>query len=255
MIKIASFNLNGIRSAQAKGLMNWISTENFDIVCVQETKAQPEQIDLSGFEMLGYKAYLHSALKPGYSGVAIFSKIPFESVKLGIGLKDFDSEGRFIQADFKGISLINSYFPSGTMGDVRQDVKMKYLDAFYNYTENLKKSQPKIIVCGDFNICHKEIDISKPENKKGVSGFLPEEREWVTKFLESGFIDAFREFDKRPDKYTWWSYRAGARKKNLGWRIDYHMVSLALKNHLKACTIMDEIYMSDHCPVVVEIEV
>jgi len=252
-MKIITFNLNGIRSAQAKGLMNWLKIENPDVLCVQETKAQPEQIDFHEFQEMGYSVYFHSAQKPGYSGVALFSRVAFDNVTYGIGVKEFDSEGRFIRADFNNTVFINSYFPSGTMGDERQEVKMKYLDAFYNYTEMLKKVQPNLIVCGDFNICHKEIDISKPENKKGVSGFLPEERAWVSKFIDLGFVDVFREFDKSPGKYTWWSYRAGARKKNLGWRIDYHMVTVPLKSKLSASSILSDIAMSDHCPVVMEI--
>jgi len=253
-MKIITFNLNGIRSAQSKGLTAWIQTENPDILCVQETKAQPEQIETTEFEAMGYKAYFHSALKPGYSGVALFSKIGFDKMITGIGIDEFDSEGRFIRADFNGISLINSYFPSGTMGDVRQDVKMKYLDAFFDYIENLKKTQANIIVCGDFNICHKEIDISKPENKKGVSGFLPEERAWVSKFLDNGFTDSFRHFNKQPEQYTWWSYRAGARKKNLGWRIDYIMASKPIEARLKSAAIHSDVYMSDHCPVSLVLE-
>ncbi|HPG72780.1 MAG TPA: exodeoxyribonuclease III [Bacteroidales bacterium] len=252
-MKIISFNLNGIRSAQSKGLAEWVKAQNADILCVQETKAQPDQIETAEFEAMGYVSRFHSAQKPGYSGVALFSKVHFDSVICGIGIDEFDYEGRFIRADFKGVSLINSYFPSGTMGDVRQEVKMKYLDAFYNYTENLKKSQPNIIVCGDFNICHKEIDISKPENKKGVSGFLPEEREWVSKFIESGFTDSFRHFNKQSDQYTWWSYRAGARKKNLGWRIDYIMTSKPLDSALQAAAIHSDVYMSDHCPISVQL--
>ncbi len=253
-MKIITFNLNGIRSAISKGLFEFVSQESPDILCVQETKAQPEQIDILSFKDLGYEAYIHSAEKKGYSGVAIFSKTKPDFIKSGIGISKFDKEGRMLRADFGDISILNSYFPSGTTGDIRQEIKMEYLDAVFDFVEKLKKERPNIILSGDYNICHKEIDISKPENKKGVSGFLPEEREWITKFLKSGFVDSFREFDKSSEKYTWWSYRAGARAKNLGWRIDYHMVSQSLRNRLKTTKILNQIVMSDHCPVVLEID-
>jgi exodeoxyribonuclease-3 len=253
-MKIITFNLNGIRSAINKGFYEWVEKELPDVLCIQETKAQPDQIDILKFKELGYETYIHSAEKKGYSGVAIFTKEKPDFVKSGIGISKFDAEGRLLRVDFGDITLINSYFPSGTMGDVRQAVKMEYLESFQKFIDKLKKERPNIIVSGDFNICHKEIDINKPENKKGVSGFLPEEREWVTQFLESGFIDVFRYFDPSPEKYTWWSYRARAREKNLGWRIDYHMVTNSLKSRLKDTVIFNEVYMSDHCPVLVDIE-
>ncbi|HNQ67867.1 MAG TPA: exodeoxyribonuclease III [Bacteroidales bacterium] len=252
-MKIISFNLNGIRSAISKGLYEWLESEKPDVLCVQEIKALPEQIDVIKFKELGYNSYIHSAQKPGYSGVAVFSKSVPDLVKPGIGIPEFDKEGRLLRLDFGNLTIINSYFPSGTTGDVRQEVKMAYLGAIQTFIDNLKKDRPNIILSGDYNICHKEIDINNPQNKKGVSGFLPEEREWVTKFLESGFIDSFRVFDQGANKYSWWSYRAGARAKNLGWRIDYHMVSNFLKDKLKNASILSEINMSDHCPVVVEI--
>lgn len=252
-MKIISFNLNGIRSAISKGFYEWLEKENPDVLCVQEIKAMPEQIDVMKFRELGYFSYIHAAEKPGYSGVAIFSKKEADYVKAGIGIREFDKEGRLLRADFGSLTVINSYFPSGTMGDVRQDVKYSYLDAVQAFINELKKERPKIILSGDYNICHKEIDISNPKAKKGVSGFLPEEREWVTKFLDSGFIDTFRVFDQSADKYSWWSYRAGARKKNLGWRIDYHMASEPLRDKLSGASILSDVVMSDHCPVVVEI--
>lgn len=252
-MKIISFNLNGIRSAVNKGLYVWVKAENPDILCVQETKAQAEQIEVEKFKELGYFSYIHSAKKLGYSGVAVFSKKQANYVEIGIGIDNFDDEGRLIRLDFDNFTQINSYFPSGTMGDVRQEVKYAYLDAIQNYIDELKKQKPNIILSGDYNICHKEIDISNPKTKKGVSGFLPEEREWVTKFLDSGFIDTFRVFDQSPEKYSWWSYRAGARKKNLGWRIDYNMASTPMRDRLIAASIQSEVVMSDHCPVVLEI--
>lgn len=252
-MKIISFNLNGIRSAINKGFYDWLKNESPDVLCVQETKAQESQIEVDKFKELGYHSIIHSAVKPGYSGVAIFSKKQADFVQIGIGIDEFDYEGRLIRADFGDFTQINSYFPSGTMGDVRQEVKYAYLDAVQNYVNELKKERPNIVLSGDYNICHKEIDISNPKTKKGVSGFLPEERQWMTDFLESGFIDSFRVFDQSPEKYTWWSYRAGARKKNLGWRIDYHMVSEPMRNKLISASIQNEVVMSDHCPIVVEL--
>lgn len=252
-MKIITFNINGIRAAINKGFYKWLENESPDILCVQEIKAQPDQIDIIKFKELGYYSYINSAEKKGYSGVAIFSKKEPDFIKIGIGINDFDLEGRLIRADFDDITIINSYFPSGTMGELRQDVKMSYLGAIQDYIDNLKKERPNIVLSGDYNICHKEIDISNPKNKKGVSGFLPEEREWITKFLESGFIDSFRFFDQSSEKYTWWSYRAHAREKNLGWRIDYNMVSETLKERLKSAYILNDVYMSDHCPTGVEI--
>jgi exodeoxyribonuclease-3 len=249
-----SFNVNGIRSALSKGFAEWLITEQPDVVSIQETKAQPEQIDTALFDKLGYQTFMYSAEKKGYSGVAVLTKIKPEQVFYGIGINKFDTEGRLIRLDFNDISLINSYFPSGTTGEIRQEVKMAYLQSFKNYIDELKLTRPKIIVAGDFNICHKTIDISKPENKKNVSGFLPEEREWMSTFIASGFLDSFRMFNSNSNQYTWWSYRAGARAKNLGWRIDYHMISQELNTQIKNANINSEIYMSDHCPISIEID-
>ena len=253
-MKIITFNLNGIRSAIAKGLYEWVEAQSPDVLCVQETKAQPDQIDILKFKEMGYNSYIFSAEKKGYSGVAIFAKKEPDFVKAGIGIPEFDAEGRLLRVDFGDITVIDSYFPSGTMGDVRQDVKMKYLSAVQEFINELKKKRPNIILAGDYNICHKEIDISNPQNKKGVSGFLPEEREWITNFLASGFVDSLRVFNTEAEQYTWWSYRSGAKAKNLGWRIDYQMVSEPLASRLKSATIFPEVQMSDHCPYQIEIE-
>jgi len=253
-MKIITFNLNGIRSAISKGLYLWVESQSPDVLCVQETKAQPDQIDVLKFKEMGYNSYIFSAEKKGYSGVAIFSKKEPDLVKAGIGIPEFDAEGRLLRVDFGDITIIDSYFPSGTMGDVRQDVKMKYLAAIQKFIDELKKERPNIILAGDYNICHKEIDISNPQNKKGVSGFLPEEREWITNFLASGFVDSLRVFNTAAEQYTWWSYRSGAKAKNLGWRIDYQMVSEPLAPRLKSAKIFPEVQMSDHCPYQIEIE-
>ncbi len=252
-MKIISYNVNGIRSALEKGLADWLKTEQPEVFCVQETKALQEQVDLSDLESMGYYSYWFSAQKKGYSGVAIFSKIKAEHIVNGIGIDLYDSEGRTLRADFGDITIVNSYFPSGTTGDVRQVVKETYLKDIQNYIDKLKKERPNIVLCGDFNICHTEIDIHNPSKQNGTSGFLPHERAWISQFLDSGFVDSFRVFNKAPHQYSWWSYRAGARVKNLGWRIDYHMVSQALVPRLKSASILPQVKHSDHCPVVVEL--
>ena len=251
-MKIISYNLNGIRAAISKDLVGWLKAENPDILCIQETKAQPEQIESHLFEELGYHCYWHSAVKKGYSGVGILTKVKPNKVYIGVDNDDFDVEGRAIRADFDGFSVMSTYHPSGTTGGIRQDYKMNWLNYFHGYIQQLKKEIPNLIIVGDYNICHNAIDISRPEKKKNVSGFLPEEREWVSEFIASGFIDSFRVFDQSADKYSWWSYRAGCRGKNLGWRIDYNMVSESLRERLKGASILADVVHSDHCPVVVE---
>jgi len=252
-MKLISYNLNGIRAAIGKGLIDWFESELPDILCIQETKAQPEQIETHLFENLGYKCHWHSAIKRGYSGTGIVSKIEFDKVNFGIGIEKFDSEGRLIRADFGDKTLICSYFPSGTMGDVRQEFKMEYLNAFTEYIKNLQKERPNLIITGDFNVCHKPIDINNPEKHTNVSGFLPEEREWFDNFLNIGFVDTFRQFCNDGERYSWWSYRSGARPRNMGWRIDYFLVSQSLKDKLADADILDQVVHSDHCPVKVVI--
>ncbi|MDR1552587.1 MAG: exodeoxyribonuclease III [Prevotellaceae bacterium] len=252
-MKLISYNLNGIRSALGKDLTGWLKCENPDILCIQETKAQPEQMNSPLFEELGYNCYWHSAVRRGYSGTGIVSKINFNKVDFGIGIEKFDMEGRLIRADFGDKTLICSYFPSGTMGDVRQEFKMDYLYAFTNYIKNLRKERPNLIITGDFNICHKPVDINNPEKHVNVSGFLPEERQWFDEFIDLGFIDTFREFCKDSERYSWWSYRSGARPRNLGWRIDYFLVSENLKDKLADADILDTVVHSDHCPVMLVI--
>ncbi|MDR2652976.1 MAG: exodeoxyribonuclease III [Prevotellaceae bacterium] len=248
-MKLISYNLNGIRSALGKDLISWLKRENPDILCIQETKAQPEQMNSQLFEELGYNCYWHSAVQLGYSGTGIVSKINFDKVDCGIGIEKFDAEGRLIRADFDDKTLICSYFPSGTMGDVRQEFKMDYLYSFTKYIKNLRKERPNLIITGDFNICHKPIDINNPEKHVNVSGFLPEERQWFDEFIDLGFVDTFREFCNDGERYSWWSYRSGARPRNLGWRIDYFLVSENLKDKLVDADILDTVVHSDHCPV------
>ena len=255
MQKIISYNVNGIRAAINKGLLDWMKKVKPGIMCIQETKAQPGQVDLEPFRKLGYKDYWHAAERKGYSGVLILADKAPDNVTLGMNVPDYDSEGRIIRLDFGDISYINVYIPSGTTGDVRQDFKMKFLEDFLNFLTNLRKERPNLLVCGDFNIAHREIDIHNPVSNKKTSGFLPEERAWVDKFLESGFVDTFRHIHPDMVKYSWWSFRSNARSKNLGWRLDYHMVTQPLATRIKDAGIMIDAAHSDHCPVWVDLDI
>ncbi len=252
--KIITYNINGIRAALTKGLADWIKSTNADIICFQEIKADLSQINTAVFEYLGYYSYWYPAVKKGYSGVAILSKEKPLHVEYGCGISEYDQEGRVIRADFNGFSVMSCYFPSGTTGDERQGFKYRFLDDMYTYLHSVRSKIPNLIVSGDYNICHQSMDIHNPVSNANSSGFLPEERAWVTKFLNSGFTDAFRFFNQEPHHYTWWSYRAGARSRNLGWRIDYHMTTQTLNENLSRCVILPEAMHSDHCPVMVELE-
>lgn len=253
-MKIISYNVNGIRAAIRKGFLDWLGTVSPDVVCLQEIKANEDQLDLSLFEDAGYKYnYWYSAQKKGYSGVAILSKTEPDKVVFGTGIDYMDFEGRNIRADFGDISVMSMYLPSGTNMQ-RLDHKLKYMDDFQEYANKLKLTNPNLIVLGDYNICHEAIDIHNPVGLKNVSGFLPVEREWLGDFLKSGFIDSFREFNSEPDNYTWWSYRANARNNNKGWRLDYAMVASTLKDRLTRSVILSEAMHSDHCPILIEVE-
>ena len=252
MPTIITYNVNGIRAALKKDLGKWLSASKSDIVCLQEIKAKPEQFDETAFNDLGYRCYINSAEKPGYSGVAILSKITPKHIEYGCSIEKIDFEGRIIRADFENYSVMSVYFPSGS-NSARQGFKMEFLALFHTYISSLKKTIPNLIISGDYNICHQAIDIHNPKVNKNSSGFLPEEREWISQFIASGFIDSFRHLNKDPHHYSWWSYRANARAKNLGWRIDYNMISTPLLPKLKRSQILPAARHSDHCPVLVEL--
>ncbi len=251
--KIITYNVNGIRAAMTKNWLEWLRSVDADIVCLQEIKATPEQIDLSVFEAMGYHSYWYPAQKKGYSGVAILTRIKPDHVEYGCGIEKYDFEGRIVRADFGDVSVMSVYMPSGTTGDERQAFKMEFLEDFFYYINRLRVTRPKLIIAGDYNICHKAIDIHNPVSNKNSSGFLPEERAWVDGFVESGFIDTFRYFNQQPHQYTWWSFRANARAKNLGWRIDYQMATQPLEKQLRRAVILPEARHSDHCPMLLEV--
>jgi exodeoxyribonuclease-3 len=253
-MKIISYNVNGIRAALNKGFIEWLQAANPDVVCIQETKAHKEQLDLSLFEAAGYPFhYWFSAEKKGYSSVAILSKKKPNHIEYGTGIETMDFEGRNLRVDFDDFSVMSLYLPSGT-NDARLDFKLNYMAEFQEYVDNLKNKIPNIIICGDYNICHEEIDIHNPKGLSNTSGFLPIEREWIGSFIDSGFIDSFRYLNKESQQYSWWSYRANARANNKGWRLDYAMVSEPLQEKIKRAVILSDAVHSDHCPILVEIE-
>lgn len=254
-MKVISYNVNGIRSALDKGFDSWLEQSGADVVCLQETKAQPEQIPLFYFQQAGYSCYWYSAQKKGYSGVAILTRQQPDHVEYGMGISKYDDEGRLIRADYGDVSVISVYHPSGSSGEERQAFKMVWLEDFHAYILELRKTRPKLIIAGDYNICHQPIDIHDPVRNAKSSGFLPEEREWMSRFLASGFTDTFRYFVNEPKNYSWWSFRANSRTKNLGWRIDYVMTTQSLDPKLRNAGILPQIVHSDHCPVWLDIEI
>lgn len=253
-MKIISYNVNGIRSAMSKGLVNWMQEESADVYCLQETKASPEQVDLMLFDLIGYKTWWFSAEKKGYSGVAIFSRRQPDHIEYGFNHPEYDVEGRIIRADFGDISVISVYIPSGSSGEERQAYKMKWLVFFEKYIQELKKKRPNLVICGDYNICREAIDIHDPVGNKNSSGFLPEEREWLGKFIQDGMIDSFRHLHKEPHRYSWWTFRTNARAKNKGWRIDYNVLTEPLLPKLDDADILSSVVHSDHCPVMVKLK-
>ena len=256
-MKIISYNVNGIRAAMRKDWLTWLATEAPDVICLQEIKATPDQLplELALIEQLGYQHYWYPAEKKGYSGTAILTRHNPVHVEYGCGHEDYDKEARMIRADFESFSVMSAYFPSGTTGDLRQGFKYKFLEDFQNYATQLRQEKPKLVVSGDYNICHRAIDIHNPKSNANSSGFLPAEREWMENFIESGFTDSFRHLNPDPHHYSWWSFRANSRAKNLGWRIDYNMVSSALAPQIVGAHLLPNVVHSDHCPVVLQLDV
>ncbi|MFZ9386526.1 MAG: exodeoxyribonuclease III [Chitinophagaceae bacterium] len=255
-MRIISYNVNGIRAAIKKGFIDWLKTDPADVICLQETKATQGDVDVKQLEALGFHHYWFSAQKKGYSGVAVLTKIKPTHVEYGNGHGPSDDEGRVIQLDFRDVRLINAYFPSGTSGGERQSFKYKWLDELGAWLDKLRKKHPKLILCGDYNIAHREIDIHDPKGNKNSSGFLPEEREWMSRFLDSGWTDTFRKFHPEPHRYSWWSQRfPSVRLNNKGWRIDYINTTIPLEKNLKDADIFPDIKHSDHCPVYLEIKI
>ncbi|OYQ35765.1 exodeoxyribonuclease III [Flavobacterium cyanobacteriorum] len=253
-MKIVSYNVNGIRAAFNKGLIEWIGQAGPDIVCLQETKAMQEQVAVHEIEAAGYPYHFwFSAQKKGYSGVAILSKHKPVNVVYGTGIDYMDEEGRNLRIDFETFSVMSLYLPSGT-NVARYEHKFRYMDDFYQYINELKKEVQNLIICGDYNICHEAIDIHDPVRNARVSGFLPNERQWLSRFMDNGFVDSFRHFNKEPHNYTWWSNFGNARANNKGWRIDYALVSQPMAGRLTRAVILPEARHSDHCPIMVEFE-
>lgn len=255
-LKILSWNVNGIRAIHKKGFVGWLNKENPDILCLQETKASPEQLPDELLNVNGYKSYFSSSIvKKGYSGVAIYTKQEPVKVEHGFGIPKFDDEGRIVIAEYKEFVLINIYYPNGKASDDRLKYKMDFYDAFLDYSNKLVKKGKKLVICGDVNTAHKEIDIARPKENENVSGFLKTERDWMDKFVSNGYVDTFRIFNQEPEQYTWWDLVTRARERNVGWRIDYFFVSENFKKNIKSAYILSDVMGSDHCPVGIEIQV
>ncbi len=254
-MKILSWNVNGLRAAHKKGFLDYLKKESPDVLCLQETKALPSQLPPELLHTPGYHAHWNSALRPGYSGVGVYSKIEPLSVKKGFDIPRFDDEGRVLELEFAGgLVVMGVYFPNGKMNEDRLRYKMDFYEEMLKRLQGLRKKGKKIVVCGDYNTEHKPIDLKHPRENEGTSGFLPQEREWIDRLVAAGFIDTFRVFNNEPEQYSWWDMRTRARERNAGWRIDYHFVSDNLKPALKDAFIRPEILGSDHCPVGVFLE-
>lgn len=252
-MKIISWNVNGIRAIMKKGFIDWVTSENPDILCLQETKLQEDQLTEEIINIAGYKSYFSFAEKKGYSGVAIYTKEEPEEIRKGFGIEPFDTEGRILRVDYKDFTLINIYFPNGQMNEDRLKFKLNFYDATLDYCNNLVSQGKKLVICGDYNTAHKEIDIKNAKANEKTSGFLPIEREWLTKLIDNGYTDTFRHINPDTVKYSWWSYMFKARERNTGWRIDYHFVSNNLLPFIGKADILTEVMGSDHCPILIEL--
>lgn len=254
-IKILSWNVNGIRAVQRKGFVDWLLNKKPDILCIQETKAREEQLSGELKNVEGYEAYFASSDRAGYSGVALYTKRKPISVKGGFGIERFDVEGRTLVADYDHFLLYNIYFPNGKVSKERLRYKMEFYDAFLEHVVMLKEQGRRIVVCGDVNTAHKEIDLARPKENEKISGFLPEERAWIDRFIESGFIDTFRILNQEPGNYTWWDLKSRARERNVGWRIDYFFVSDNFRESVEDSYILAEVQGSDHCPIGLDVTI
>lgn len=246
---ILCWNVNGIRAVKGKGFLEWLDKESPDILCMQETKASPDQLDADLREPHGYHAYWNYPEKKGYGGVATFTKEKPLRIENDFGAPEFDTEGRVIITQYPEFTLFNAYFPNGKKDDIRLKYKLDFYDAFLDFIEALRAKGEKLIICGDYNTAHKEIDLARPKENEKVSGFLPIERAWMDKLVERGYIDTFRHFNQEPNHYTWWDLKSGARARNVGWRLDYFFVTQNLLDSLSHAFIMSEVVGSDHCPV------
>lgn len=254
-MRILCWNINGIRAAWKKGLPDWLSSEAPDILCLQETKAQPDQLDHEIIHFEDYTSYFNAAEKKGYSGVAIYTQHAPLRVQMGLGDPYFDTEGRVIEMEFKDFVLFNVYFPNGGRGPERVKYKLDFYDALFRRSESLRSQQKKVIICGDYNTAHKEIDLARPKENVKTSGFLPEEREWIDKIVNMGYVDTFRTFNQEPEWYTYWDQITRARERNVGWRIDYFFVSEEAQSMVRDARIHMQVMGSDHCPIELQLAI
>ena len=255
-MRVVSFNANGLRAAARKGFFDWFARQKIDVLCVQELKAKAEQLAGSPFERRGYYRYLQEAERPGYSGVALYSRVEPNDVIYGLGSREFDTEGRYVEAVFDHVAVVSVYLPSGSAGEHRQESKFRFLDLFEKHLAGLRRKKRPYILCGDFNIAHKEIDLKNWRGNRKNSGFLPEERAWMDRLLTTGgYVDAFRTVNQKPDQYTWWSNRGQAREKNVGWRLDYQIVTPELEKHIERVAIYKNKFFSDHAPLTIDYDI
>lgn len=254
-MKIASWNVNGLRAVFKKNFLSWFENEKADVVCLQEIKIAKKDLASGDLDQEiqnpgRYFSTWHHAIKPGYSGLVIYSKKEPQDVRVGLGIQKFDSEGRWLETDFNSKTIINSYFPNSQRDHARLDFKLEFCTAAEKRLSELRSAGREVIICGDFNIAHREIDLKNPKSNVKNAGFLPEERAWMDRFVDQdGWVDSFRHFDQGPENYTWWSYRPGVREKNIGWRLDYFFVNPEIVDQLKSVTHLDQVFGSDHCPV------
>jgi len=253
-MKVLSWNINGLRAAEKKGFYQWFTKESPDILCLQEIKATPDQLPPHIRNVPGYHGFWNPGERKGYSGVATFSKEKPVKVETGFGREEFDSEGRILITSYPSFTLFNIYFPNGKKNQERLQYKLDFYDKFLTIADELKAKKRNIVVCGDFNTAHKEIDLARPKENEKISGFLPVERAWIDTFIDHGYVDTFRHFNKEPNQYTWWDMKTGARARNVGWRIDYFFVNKEFLPKIKNAFIMPDILGSDHCPVGIEVK-